>query len=437
MADRSTRFVDAATARRFLVTRQLLAPPRALPPGPESVLELVRRLGSVQFDPLSVAGRNHDLVLHARIRDYDPAWTDALLYERRELFEIWNKGLSLVPTAELPWYRVFWTKQHAGHAAETGAFTRYAATVEHVLARIRAEGPLSTADFDAGPKVDWYWGPTSETRAVFEALADGGVLGLARREGNRRYLDLVERLFPPELLAQHPDEREQRRHKLLSRYRAHGLLGAGGQAEIFLGTARYAKRRPQDPPETIVRDELRAELEADGEIWPVEVEGVRGLRHVLGEELDLLDEIGAAGELTAPPAVTFVAPLDPFAWDRDLLRSLFGFDYLWEVYVPEPKRRWGYYVLPILFGDRLVGRIEPRIDRMTREVRVLAAWWEDGFDIGRAEGFVPAMRDALADYLRFGGARTVAWAPALARERRLIGVRPVGSEAFEARRPGG
>ena len=74
------------------------------------------------------------------------------------------------------------------------------------------------------------------------------------------------------------------------------------------------------------------------------------------------------------------APLDPFVWDRELLRQLFAFDYVWEVYVPEKKRRWGYYVLPILFGDRLVGRLEPRIDRKARALRILDFWWQDGFD---------------------------------------------------------
>ena len=94
--------------------------------------------------------------------------------------------------------------------------------------------------------------------------------------------------------------------------------------------------------------------------------------------------------------MTFLAALDPFVWDRDLLRSLFDFDYVWEVYVPEHKRRWGYYVLPILFGDRLVGRIEPRIDRASGTVRVLGLWWEEWFDPRTADGFVPAMRAALA-----------------------------------------
>src|SRR5919199_4369967 len=100
--------VSAEAARRFLVARHLLAPARALEGGPDAVLEVFRRLGSIQFDPLSVAGRNHDVVLHARVADYEPRWTEELLYERRELFEAYNKGLSLLPTSELPWYRVSW-----------------------------------------------------------------------------------------------------------------------------------------------------------------------------------------------------------------------------------------------------------------------------------------------------------------------------------------
>ena len=102
----TTQSIDRATARRFLVRRHLLAPPRSLPPEPASVKLVFDRLGSIQFDPLEVAGRNHDLVLAARIAGYQRAWTDALLYDERWLYETYNKGLSLVPTTELPWYRI-------------------------------------------------------------------------------------------------------------------------------------------------------------------------------------------------------------------------------------------------------------------------------------------------------------------------------------------
>ena len=126
------------------------------------------------------------------------------------------------------------------------------------------------------------------------------------------------------------------------------------------------------------------------------------------EEVDALQTSRARGRSRAGlldgASVTFLAPLDPLAWDRDLLRSLFDFDYVWEVYVPRAKRRWGYYVLPLLWGDRLVGRIEPRFDRASGVVRILGIWWQDGFSPRGEPAFVEAMRAALAAYARFGGA---------------------------------
>ncbi len=424
--------VSAAAARRFLVQRHLLAPARAQAAGLDGVRAVFARLGSVQFDPLAVAGRNHDLVLHARVRDYVPAWTNELLYERRELFETYNKMLSLLPTSELPWHRQSWDRFLALHQDE--AFVRHREAMEHVLARLRAEGPLSSRDFERRAKVDWYWGPTTEVRAILEALSEAGVISLARREGSRRYFDLTERLFPAALLDVRPDPVEQRRHKLLSRYRAHGLLGEGGGSELWYGIGP-ARRKPTDPPGTITRAELRADLVATGAIAPVVVEGIRGTRYVLGDELPQLRRAiddDAAGRPQEDASAVFLAPLDPLAWDRDLLRSLFEFDYVWEVYVPQAKRRWGYYVLPLLWGDRMVGRIEPRIDRGSGSIRILGIWWQDGFVPRREAAFVAAMKEALAAYARFGGVSRIDWGQH-GLEQRLFGVRPRTSAATRQR----
>ncbi|MBA2756935.1 MAG: winged helix DNA-binding domain-containing protein, partial [Chloroflexi bacterium] len=124
------------------------------------------------------------------------------------------------------------------------------------------------------------------------------------------------------------------------------------------------------------------------------------------------------------PGVAFLAPLDPLVWDRDFLRRCYDFDYVWEVYVPAPKRRWGYYVLPILFGDRLVGRIEPRIDRRANALRILDVWWEGGFDPLADERFVPALAAALEAHRRFAGVSRVT----LPRTARL---RPIASSLRE------
>jgi uncharacterized protein YcaQ len=399
--------VTAEAARRFLVARQMLAPARSVDGGADGVLEVFRRLGSIQFDPLSVAGRNHDLVLHARVAGYDPAWCEEL-YKRREVFEAYNKGLSLVPASDLPWFRVNLSVNSPRILAE------HADVAEQVLERIRADGPLSALDFERrrGSLVDWFGAPTNVVRAVLEAYAVTGVLGLARRDGGRRYYDLIERLLPPDILARKVPPREALRHKMLSRYRAHGLLGISGP-DIFggLGPAKPDARFPRHPGRTALREGL---IE-DGELVPVRIEGVRTKRFVLREEVDLL-----RAPPDPPASVAFLPPFDPVVWDRAFLGSLFGFDYVWELFVPPAKRRWGWYVLPILFRDRLVGRIEPRIERTEGCVHVLDLWWEDGFDPRRVEGFVEAMKDALRAYLDFAGLSRLEWAPRLGKERRLF-----------------
>jgi uncharacterized protein len=404
--------VTAEAARRFLVARHFLAPARSLQGGPDAVLEVFQRLGSIQFDPLSVAGRSHDLVLHARVADYDPAWCDQL-YVSRQIFEAYNKGLSLVPVSEFAWFRGILSRNSPRILAEN------AEVAKRVLARIRAGGPLSALDFERerGATTDWFGMPTNTVRAVLEAYAVTGVLGLARREGNRRHYDLLERLLPADVLARKIPLKKQLLHKMLSRYRAHGLLGTGGGNDIFggLGAAKPDPRFPRSPGRTA----LREELVEDGELVPVEIEGLRGKRLVLRDEVGLLE---APPE--PAPSAAFVSPFDPVVWDRPFLGSLFGFDYVWELFVPPAKRRWGWYVVPILFGDRFVGRIEPRINQDDGSVSVLDLWWEEGFVPRRAAGFIDAMRDALRAYLVFARARRLEWPPHLSAEKRLFLARP-------------
>ena len=404
--------VTAEAARRFLVARHFLAPARSLAGGLDGVLEVFRTLGSIQFDPIAVAGRSHDLVLHARVAGYEPAWCD-LLYERRDIFEATNKALSLVPTSEFPWFRAVWGRK--GRRFHDAILAENAAVAERVLGRIRAEGTLSALDFEPehGAPKDWFGMPENVVRAVLEAYTVMGVIGLARRDGNHRYYDLLERLLPAKVLAHEVPEREQLRHKLLSRYRAHGLLGAGGAGGTF---DRIAP--PKSSPERPGRDALREELIELGALVPIDVEGVRGKRLVLREELALLQS-----PPQATPSVAFIAPFDSLLWDNALLASLLDFDYVWEGFFPPAKRRWGWYVLPISFGDRFVGRIEPQIDRERARVEVLNVWWEDGFAPRRAEGFVDAMGDALRAYLRFAGAGRLEWAAHLGPEKRLFLVR--------------
>jgi len=391
--------IGADHARRFLVARHLLAPPRSLPAEPASVLTAVERLGSLQFDPLEVPGaRNHDLVLHARIAGYRREWCDAWLYgPDRRLIELYNKSLNLLPMHELPHYRIAWQRSHDSYG--DGILTEQADVAKAILKRLKTDGPLSTAAFgEHGHAVDWWWAPTRASRAVMEALFVTGRIGIARREGNRRFYDLIERLVPVELLKRRESEEDGMTHRLLSRYRAVGLTTPiGTQTEVMYSAGSTAER--------LARTQR---LVDEGRLLPVSVEGLRHTRYLIAEEEPILRSTAEAGSLP-PPGVTFLAPLDPLAWDRRMLRELFGFDYLWEVYVPERKRRWGYYVLPILFGDRFVGRIEPRLDRKTRTLTVLGVWFEPELDPIETPGFLAAFRAAVDDYREFVGAAKVIW----------------------------
>jgi uncharacterized protein YcaQ len=270
-------------------------------------------------------------------------------------------------------------------------------TAREILARLKAEGALATGAVSKvhGKAIDWAWAPTAEGRAVLEALFATGRVGIARRDASRRTFDLIERLFPAELLAKKASVKDAMRHRLLSRYRAMGLLGTGGSSEIFwsAGTAQERARMLG----SFVRERL---------LVPIEVEGVRGERYAVGDELAILEETSRNEGFA--PSVAFLAPLDPLMWDRKLLRALYGFDYIWEVYTPEVKRKHGYYVLPILFGERIVGRIEPKIDRREGVLHVIGVWWEDGFDPAQS-AFVEAMREALRAYCAFVGADRLVW----------------------------
>ena len=354
------------------------------------MLEHLRRFGSIQYDPIAVAGRSHDLVLHARIAEYEPAWCERL-YATREIFEAVNKGLSFILTRDYPWFRGRLSRRSVAVLDENPT------VAERVLERVRTDGPLSALDFERehGATVDWFGVKTNVVRAVLEAYTISGELALARREGSRRYYDVVERLLPREVLQREVPLVEQFRHRMLSRYRAHGLLGASSGGDVFggLGPAKPDPRVPGFPGRTALREDL---IE-DGDLVPVDVEGTRGKRFVLRDEADLLE-----GPPEPPSSVAFLSPFDPLVWDRALLGSLFEFDYVWDLFHPPAKRR---------FRDG--GRVE-----------MLGLWWEEGFAPRRAEGFVDAMREALRAYLGFAGADGIEWPPHLAKEKRLLGSLP-------------
>lgn len=381
-------------ARRFLLSKHGLWPPRALS-GKAGVLSVFERLACVQFDPLNVIARNPDLVLQSRVADYRSEMLHELAYVERKLYDYWDKMMSLVPIRDWPklaLQRSRWRERHAQRRANHSEY------VETILAVIREQGPMSSLDFEVEHDVDWQtdwrWGKMRAAKVLLELLADGGELMVSHRRGARRYYDLAERVLPGEVAASTEllDEETFLRWRVARRCQGIGLLGPAMGGEVWAGIGKAPQR-------SVVIEALAA----SGEMTPVTIEGDGRVYHLLTRDLVHLEHAraNASGSWAA-----FVAPLDNLLWSRNLVERLFDFWYVWEVYKPADQRKFGYYVLPVLYGDRFVARFDAKLDRENHALKILSWHWEPGESL--TDDLAAALHEAFTHFLAFLGAeRTV------------------------------
>ena len=351
--------LSASQARRVALAAQGFADPApAGPPAGWALRRLFDRVGIVQMDSVNVLQRAHYLPLFSRAGPYDTALLDrAAHYAPRRLFEYWGHEASLIPVALQPALR--WRMEAAVHEA-WGGMRRIANErpdlVAEVLAAVAERGPVAAGDVLPHEKPERsgpWWGWSDVKRAV-EWLFWSGQVTSARRRGFERLYDLPERVLPAEVLAAPtPPVPEAQRTLLGVAARALGVAAARDLRDYFrLPVAGFRERV--------------AELMEAGELAEVEVEGWR--------EPAYLDP--AARLPRRVDARALVSPFDSLVWERARAERLFGFRYRIEIYVPAPKRVHGYYVLPFLLGDRLVGRVDLKADRQAGVLRVQAAWAE-------------------------------------------------------------
>lgn len=357
-------------ARRFLLAHQGLFPPRSLE-GEAGTLAYLRRVRCVQFDPLDVVGRNPELVLQSRVRGFRREMLERLLYRRFRLVDGWDKQMSVWPVEDWP---AFHRERQDARKAYDHAGSSTHAVVPAVRAAFEERGPLSSLDVEHEGKVDWPWGPARVARAAMESMWWWGELVVCRRVHTRKVYDLAARRLPRRIL-EAPDPHESpeahREWRVKRRLRGIGLLW-NRSGDAWLGIPGV-----KSPQRTAALQALRAR----GEVLAVAVDGIREPLYVAREDARLLREVYGAGRGAgaSPDAAeaAILAPLDNLLWDRRLVRALFGFEYVWEVYKPAAERRFGYYVLPVLYGDRFVARFEPARDEDGALV-VRRWWWEDG-----------------------------------------------------------
>lgn len=325
--------LSKADARRALVRHHFA------PCG--SQMDVFERLRSIQFDPIAPIGCNHDLVLQARLPGYKVGDWEKVTYEDRLVYDGWDKMASLVPFEGWPLRRLIYAVGR--RTFEKKIFQGHPEAVELILREIQDRGPLMPKEFEFQQrKEEWkgsWFGP-SVTKQTLRALWHSGLIMTAGRKKGQHVYDLTERVVPSRLLNQPLlDEKDAIRELVLERHRAMGILRPAAPPEVWSNQVLSYRKR-----------EAITELVQRGEIVPVDVEGAKA--HATPDLLSLLDQP------SLEPRVVFVAPLDPFVWDRKMLAHIFGFEYIWEIYTPEAKRRWGYYVLPVLYGDELVARAE-------------------------------------------------------------------------------
>ena len=352
-------------ARRFILAHQGLWPPYALE-GKSGVLGYIRRVGCIQFDPLNIVGRNPELVLQARVSDFRPLMLQELLYKNRKLLDGLDKNMSIYCVEDWPYFRRRReaTRRNPGKSPEP---------VKSILPQVRKaieeQGPLSSIDLDFDQIVDWSWAPTRLARAALESMYSWGELIIHHKVNTRKVYDFASHHIPEELLsASDPNETEERYHDwyVLRRIGSIGLLW-NKSGDAWLGIRGIKSKE---------RTAALTRLLRQGKVIEVRVDGIEPPLYMRSEDRTILDKTLNSGGLL--PRAAILAPLDNLLWDRRFAQELFDFYYVWEVYKPVAERRYGYYVLPILYGDRFVARFEPGRDKKSGALIIKNWWWESG-----------------------------------------------------------
>ena len=333
-----------------------------------NIMQYFDRVGCVQYDPLDIVGKNAELVLQSKVRDFKKIDLYNLLYEERKLVDGWDKQMSIYKSEDFA--KMSPVRNERGLALEGTLRNRFhfeaLRHTETVLEFIKLNGPSMPKDIDLGTVDRGTWGHGKVSSVVMDYLYTSGKLSLEKKIGTQKVYDLTERLLPEEFITEDNPmtENEFRKWYLLRRVGALGVYwDKAGQGWLGSHLQKTSERR-----------KLLTELWEEGKLLRLKAKGMKEtlyMRSIDGWMLDSLPN-------QTFDEVRFLAPLDNMIWDRDFIREVFGFEYTWEVYVPRAKRKYGYYVLPVLYGDRFIARTEPLPDG-NGGICFDNWWWEEGY----------------------------------------------------------
>ena len=388
-------------ARQFILSKQgLIGAYKFI--GKDGAYEYVRQAGCIQFDPVDVCGKNAELTLQSRVRGFRKKMLQDLLYKDRRLFDYADKELSIIPTEDWPYF-----SSYRDRSLKLGkTFEGMDELKKKAVSFIEENGPVCSDSLPIEGEIYWHssmhwsgnWGKKSlASRSVLEQLYTDGELIIHHKNGSRKYYDLAKKYLPSDILkAKNPCSKEADflKWRVLRRIGAVGLLW-DKNSTAFLGLYIKAEQRKK----------ILEELTQEGKIMPVTVEGIKQPFYYRAEDDSLMRSI-KDGSADLKPRMSFIAPLDPLMWDKALILALWDYQYAWEIYTPADKRKYGYYTLPIIFGDRFVGRIEAVSDRKQGVLNVRGLWWEKG--VRQSKKLNAALERTLKNFAKFNDCQSVA-----------------------------
>jgi hypothetical protein len=391
-----TPTVTAGQARRLILHLQGLGELPRRRPAQADLLALIERLGYVQLDSIDRLARAHHMILYARNPGYRPAALHRL-QDKRLIFENWTHDAALIPMAFYPFWRRRFTEQAEALAGRWRRWrgSEYETLLEDVLERVRQDGEVMARDFaetrskPANGFWNWHGGKTA-----LEFLWRTGRLAISRREGFQKVYDLTERVIPEHLRISEPSPEDTVDWACAAALERLGLA-TPGQLAGFWGGLTAAETKAW----------CRAAV-ADGRAEAVSLQGVDGSLQKLFAPAGLAELLAQVPE--PPRRLRVLSPFDPVLRDRRRLARVFGFDYRIEIFVPEAQRQYGYYVFPLLEGERLVGRIDMQAQRQQDVLAVTALWLEPGVRLGR--GRRRRLEAELDRWRRFAGLAQVTFA---------------------------
>lgn len=388
--------IDIETARRFILGKQGLWPGRRWR-GVEGTEAAMREIEYLQLDPLQIIARSHDITLHSRVLDYRPGLWEEPTYQGRKFFD-WGGWLAVRPMDELPHWRVVMHRERDNESRIHASGHEHADAIVEMREILRERGTVANRDFKMATRTrtENYRGRKDSALALYYLWRTGEVMTHHREKFERVYA-LTETVAPAHLIRE-SDPAETDRFLIRKEVSFSGLGQLKRVADSFQRGVPFDKLK-----------DVREALLADVDLIEVKVEGWKEVQCAVSSDADILNDLSAGRipgawtplETTTTEEVVFLAPLDQVS-ARGRAKVLFGFDYVWEVYKPLDKRKYGYYVLPILWGDRLVGRFDSKLDRTTNTFVILGLWLEDEA-LGRDEAFAEALARGFARFVRFLG----------------------------------